>query len=87
MKKNKQLKAAANELKPVVIVGTQGLSESVHKKIESCLDSHELIKIRINSKERETRLDIIGRIIKQHDATLIKSIGHVTVIYRKNEED
>ena len=87
MKKSNQLKAAANDLKPVVIVGTQGLSDSVHEKIEFCLNSHELIKIRINSKEREARLDMIERIIKKHDATLVKSIGHVTVIYRKNEED
>ena len=40
------------------VIGAQNI-------IEACLDSHELIKIRINSKERETRLDIIERIIEK----------------------
>ena len=43
------LKAQAHSLKPVVLLGNDGLSENVIKEIESSIEHHELIKIRTNA--------------------------------------
>jgi len=82
----KKLKASGHHLKPVVIIGAQGLSKNVNNEIDAALEAHELIKIRINAPDDETRQDMINTILETHDATLVNQLGHVAVVYRKREE-
>ena len=42
-----QLKARAHKLKPIVLIGGNGLTEAVQNEIEHSLTAHELIKIHI----------------------------------------
>ena len=82
----KQLKTRAHSLKPVVIVGQSGLSESVRAEIELALDHHELIKIKIRDNDRRMREQIGREICIATGAELIQRIGQVIVIYRKNPD-
>tara|TARA_B100002051_G_C16429594_1_gene483550 strand:+ start:267 stop:533 length:267 start_codon:yes stop_codon:yes gene_type:complete len=82
----KKLKSASHQLKPVVIIGSQGLSESVQSEIDQALQAHELIKVRVNASTNEARQDMIENILDKQDATLVNQIGHIAVIYRKNED-
>ncbi len=82
----KTLITKAQQLKPVVLIGTNGLTEQVHKEIESALAAHELIKIRVNAENRELRDEMCTAILAQHEATKIKQIGHVLAIYKSNPE-
>jgi len=83
--RKKQLKAQAHSLKPVIIVGQAGLTESVLKEIDITLDTHELIKIKIRAK-RDDRKSIREQIVAETKAELIQSIGQIAVIYRKKPE-
>lgn len=83
--RKKQLKAQAHSLKPVIIVGQAGLTESVLKEIDITLDTHELIKIKIRA-ERDDRKSICEQIVTETKAELIQSIGQIAVIYRKKPE-
>jgi len=83
--RKKQFKAQAHTLKPVIIVGQSGLTESVLKEIEITLDTHELIKIKIRA-ERDDRKQIRDQIVTDTHSELIQSIGQVIVIYRKKPE-
>ncbi len=82
----KQLKARAHALKPVVIVGQSGLSETVSAEIELALDHHELIKVKIRSNDRQTRKQISQAICTATGAELIQSIGQIIVIHRENPD-
>jgi RNA-binding protein len=81
----KSLRAKAHALKPVIIVGQSGLTESVLKEIEITLDTHELIKIKIRA-EKEERKIICDRIIEATQAEFIQSIGQIIVIFRKRKD-
>ncbi len=83
--KIKQLKTRAHLLKPVVIIGQPGLTNSVLEEIEITLNTHELIKIKIRA-EKEGRKQISDQIINASQSELIQSIGQVIVIYRKKSE-
>lgn len=83
--RKKQLKAQAHSLKPVIIVGQAGLTESVLKEIEITLDIHELIKIKIRA-ERDDRKQIRDQIVTDTHSELIQSIGQIIVVYRKKPE-
>ncbi len=79
-----QLKAKAHSLKPVVLIGNQGLSESVSREINRALNDHELIKIRVASTDREARLAVLNEIAQSQQAELVQAIGNIGVFYRKN---
>ncbi len=83
--RKKRLKTQAHALKPVVIVGQSGLTESVLEEIEIAITSHELIKIKIRA-EKEERLQIRDQIIVKAKSELIQTIGQIIVIYRQNPD-
>jgi len=83
-KYKQQLKAQAHKLKPIVLIGNNGLSEAVQNEIERALTDHELIKIRVAVADREIRREIIHEICQTRQAELVQIIGNIGVIYRKN---
>ncbi len=82
----KILKQQSHHLEPVILLGSKGLTDAVHKEIELALHSHELIKIKLNSKDKAEKEAITEAICKKHDATLIAQIGHIITIYKKNPQ-
>lgn len=82
----KSLRAQAHALKPVVITGQAGLSEAVMSEINLALDHHELIKVRINAPDRETRRKMSTQICTDTQAELVQLLGHIAVLYRKNPD-
>ena len=74
------------KLKPVVMIGHNGLSDNVQNQIDSALGFHELVKIRIPSLEKTTKKSLTDSICTHHQASLIQSIGHVIVVYRYNDK-
>lgn len=81
------LKKLSHHLEPVVLLGAKGLTEAVHKEIEVALESHELIKIKLSSKDKLEKQQLTDMICERHNATLINKIGHIIVIYREKQED
>lgn len=79
------LKGRAHQLKPTVIIGSAGLTESVLKEISLTLNIHELIKIRVMA-ERPEREAILSEICTRLDATAVQHIGKILVIYRPNPD-
>ncbi len=69
------------------MIGQSGLTEAVLSEIELALDNHELIKIKIQSDDRDLRSQISAEICSKTEAEFIQSIGKIIVIYRKNPEN
>ena len=74
-------------LKPVVLIGQQGLSEALLAELESSLNKHELLKLKIRTQNREQKQHTIDEIIKFTEAHLVQVIGNVLVIYRAFDEE
>ncbi|RUA06027.1 MAG: ribosome assembly RNA-binding protein YhbY [Gammaproteobacteria bacterium] len=83
----KFLRARGHTLKPVVMVGQHGLSESVLAELESTMTKHELLKIKIRADDKDDRQKMIDEIVKVTRAQLIQVIGNVMVIYRAFKEE
>lgn len=49
-------------------MGANGLTEAVLAEIEIALDHHELIKVKVASEDRETKLLIIDAIVRETKA-------------------
>lgn len=83
----RELKEQSQLLKPVVIVGQQGLVDTVVQEIDNALRDHELVKIRIACDDSEVRAEIVKKICRATQSVLVQAIGHVIAIYRKNLEE
>jgi RNA-binding protein len=82
----KFLRGRAHPLKPVVMIASAGLSKSVTAELDSALNHHELIKVRVRVGDRAARDDLIRQICADHQADLVQGIGNTAVFYRKNTE-
>ena len=80
------LRAEAHKLRPVVLIGDKGLTESVVAEIDRALKAHELIKIRAGTDDRDARGAWLGEICAKLEAHPVQQIGKVLVVYRANPE-
>ena len=80
------LKGLAHDLKPVVLLGSNGLTEGVIAEIDSSLDHHELIKIKIPTDDREVKHLIVDAIVGETDGVKVQVIGKTLILYRQSEE-
>jgi RNA-binding protein len=82
----RHLKALAHAIRPVVIIGSNGLTEAVTQEIDHALGHHELLKIRINAADRTARQHIVTQITTRLGTDLVQQIGHVAIVFRRNPE-
>jgi len=80
------LRSEAHDLKPIVLIGDSGLSEAVLKEIDTGLNSHGLIKVRVFGDDRDTRIAMYETICTQLKAAPIQHIGKLLVIYRPKSD-
>ncbi|WJY17302.1 ribosome assembly RNA-binding protein YhbY [Pectobacteriaceae bacterium CE90] len=85
-KQKQHLKGLAHPLKPVVMLGNNGLTEGVLAEIEQALEHHELIKVKIVTEDRETKGLIVDAILRETRASNVQVIGHTLVLYRAAKE-
>ena len=83
----KYLRSMAHDLKPFVMIGQHGLSDSVVSELESTLLKHELLKIKLRVSDRKEKQQIVDKIILISKAVLVQVIGGVLVIYRPFEDN
>ena len=83
-KQRKFLESEAHFLNPVVIVGSQGLSDGVVKKIADSLEVHELIKVKFNEFKDEKR-SLTEKICSDTGASLVRLIGNVAILFKQAE--
>ncbi len=85
-KQIQHLKGLAHSLKPVVLLGSNGLTEAVIAEIDYALNHHELIKVKIPTEDRETKGLIVDAICRETNATKVQVIGKTLIVYRQSDE-
>lgn len=80
----KFLRGLGHQLKPLIMVGDSGLSESLLAEYESTLNHHELIKVRVRVGDRAARDEIINKLCEDSSAQLIQRVGNVALLFRQN---
>jgi RNA-binding protein len=85
-KQKRYLKGLAHSLKPVVMVGNSGLTDSVLAEIDNALEHHELIKVRISGQERAERKAMLEDIASRTDSDLVQVIGNIGGFYRQSKD-
>lgn len=79
----RHLRGLTHNLQPVVMVADKGLTDNVMAEIESALDHHELVKVKLRS-DRETRAGWAVEIAERCKAEKVHTIGQVASFFRRN---
>ncbi|CCG19473.1 putative RNA-binding ribosomal protein [Taylorella asinigenitalis 14/45] len=84
-KEKSLLRSSAHSLKPVVMIGDNGLTKSVLQEIDHNLNAHGLIKIKVAGDDRSYRIELADQIIKNLNCEIISHVGKILTIYREND--
>jgi len=83
----KYLRGLAHGLKPNILIGQKGLTDSLIKAIDQELNLHELIKVKFNDfKEKDQKQAVMETIVERTGCSPVGMIGHTAVIYRENHD-
>lgn len=80
----KYLLNLAHHLKPVILVGQNGVTDALLNELEIALEHHELVKIRIAGDDRESRKEMISLLCEKTAAQKIQSIGKTLTLFKRN---
>lgn len=85
-KQRKLLEKAAHDMQPLVIIGGAGLTDGVVGMVDTSLAAHELIKVKFN-EYKEEKQELTEEICQKCDATLVRIIGNVAILFRLAEKE
>ena len=79
------LRREAHDLRPVVQIGKNGLTEQLYAALEHELDAHELIKIKF-MEFRDEKPELAEELAERTRSTLIGIIGNIAIVYREQAD-
>jgi RNA-binding protein len=80
------LRGQAHDRKAMLQVGGKGLTNAVVAEVDSALEHHELIKVKVSAADRDERDALISALAERCAAALVQRIGHVAVLYRPSRD-
>lgn len=86
-KERAHLKARAHALEPVVQAGNSGLTDSLVAEVDRALTAHELIKVKINTDDRDERVTLGDEICSRTGAAAVHRVGKVLIMWRSRPEE
>ena len=82
IKQLKELRVKSHSLESILNIGKSGITDSVVKEILKLLKKRKLIKIKLLKAAGE-REELVEELISKTQATLVRSVGRVVVLYKK----
>ncbi|MDP2854164.1 MAG: ribosome assembly RNA-binding protein YhbY [Smithellaceae bacterium] len=77
----KYLRGEAHHLKPLVMIGTKGVTEQLLGSVDLALKDHELIKVKFG-EFKESKEEIAAEIAKATKSEVVGLIGNIAIFYR-----
>ena len=81
----KYLRSLAHHLKPVVMVGRNGISEQLIASVDAALKDHELIKVKF-LEFKEEKKEISQEIAAITKSEVVGIIGNIVIFYRQHPQ-
>ncbi len=83
-KERAELRSECNRLRPMVHVGTEGLSSTLTEALDDALRTRELVKVQLNKTADLTAKEAARELAGRVRAEVIQTIGKTATFYRKN---
>ncbi len=80
------LRSQAQSINPIVMVGKEGVGESVVFALDQALLHHELVKVKFQANKDHLK-DLSAELATKTKSELISTIGFITIFYRVSDEN
>jgi|BarGraIncu00421A_1022006.scaffolds.fasta_scaffold13814_4 RNA-binding protein len=81
----KYLRSQAHHLKPLVIIGRNGINQQVIGSVDLALKDHELIKVKFG-EFKEAKKEMSGEIANATKSEVVGIIGNIAILYRQHPQ-
>lgn len=85
-KQRSYLKSLAHNIDPILIIGKNGITETVLKQVDEALEARELVKIKLLDTSFLNANDVANTMAEELRAEFVQSIGGKFVLYRESKE-
>ncbi|MFO7974636.1 MAG: YhbY family RNA-binding protein [Candidatus Hydrogenedentota bacterium] len=82
----KYLRGLGQKLEPIVMVGKNGIADTLIDSTNKALTAHELVKVRFVDRKDEKRA-LIDELATATESEVVGMIGHTALLYRQHEEE
>ena len=82
----KHLRGLAHDLRPLLHVGKEGLSDAVVRQLDQALGAHELVKVKFLMADRLQKQAACEAIAQRLQCELAGLIGHIAIVFRQHPE-
>ena len=86
MSLTEQQKKHLHKLRPVIMVGSNGLTKALLDEFERSIAHHELIKIKLSVGDHETRDKAIADMCEHSHAQLVQRVRNMALLVRKKKK-
>lgn len=85
-KQRRYLRGLGNELTPVVMIGRNGLSDTVLRTLADAFNNAELVKVKLQDGFDGVRYEVAEELAKNVSAQLVHVLGKTILLYRRHLE-
>jgi len=86
-KQRAALRRRGQKLTVIVTVGQAGVTAGVGEALEQALFDHELVKVRVDTDDRDDYHRAVDRLTADHHAELVGKIGRSALLYRERPKE
>jgi RNA-binding protein len=82
----RHLRGLAHPLKPLIMVGANGVTDSLIAELDSTIEHHELLKVKVAAGDRDERDALIATLVERSQSALVQRVGNVATLYRRSRD-
>ena len=86
-KQRRFLRSLGHHKDPIVQIGKNGLTDAVTSAVDSALEQHELVKVRIGTECHDDREDVAEQLAGALHAHVTQVIGRTVLLYRRHPKE
>jgi RNA-binding protein len=86
-KQRRHLRFLAHHIEPVVMLGKNGLTDTVIAAVDQALADHELVKVRLGTECPDDRHDLAERLGPAVKGEVAQVLGRTVLLYRARPKD
>ncbi len=85
-KEKRYLKGMGHHLKPLIMLGREGITDNVISAVNAVLNAHELLKVKIGNGCILERQEAAHVIAKETGSDVVQIIGKTFLLFRANPD-
>jgi RNA-binding protein len=86
-RQKKRLRGLGHKLKPVIIVGSAGITAPLLEEFDRSIEHHELMKVKLSLGNRALRDAAIAQLCEHSGAELVQRVGNVALLLKQKKKN